>query len=188
MLPLAVNGQSVKIPTPGKRADRSTADHLRPVHGDEVFTESNSSLGTIQVSIDPADSWHIGSDSRSDFKAHNGNILDRFCCGCKLRPCCASSKGIPCSRIRYPSSMSVEKAEVGDLESLQARFEVLQSRLNAAKIAYLNSAPFDGRLITYEDVKGIAEELIESNYALQRARYGRVRLKLSVAKLLRRGR
>jgi len=82
----------------------------------------------------------------------------------------------------------VEKAEVGDLESLQARFEVLQSRLNAAKIAYLNSAPFDGRLITYEDVKGIAEELIESNYALQRARYGRVRLKLSVAKLLRRGR
>jgi hypothetical protein len=60
--------------------------------------------------------------------------------------------------------------------------------MNAVKIAYLNSAPFDGRSVTYEDVKAAAEELIESNYALQRARYGKVRLKLSVAKLLRRGR
>jgi hypothetical protein len=84
--------------------------------------------------------------------------------------------------------MSVEKAQVQDLESLQARFEMLQSRLNAAKIAYLNSASLDDRQITYDDVKAIAEELIQSNYALQRARYGKIRLKLSVAKLLRRGR
>jgi len=60
--------------------------------------------------------------------------------------------------------------------------------LNAAKIAYLNSSPFNGREMIYEGVKTIAEELIDSNYALQHARYGKVRLKLSVAKLLRRGR
>ena len=84
--------------------------------------------------------------------------------------------------------MSTGKPEQRDSESAQARFEMLQARLNAAKIAYLNSALFDGREITYEDLKAIAEELIASNYALQRARYGKVRLRLSVAKLLRRGR
>jgi hypothetical protein len=74
------------------------------------------------------------------------------------------------------------------VEELQARFEQLQSRLNAAKIAYLNSSPLDGRDLTYDDVKAIAKDMIEANYALQRARYGAVRLKLSVAKLIRRGR
>lgn len=73
-------------------------------------------------------------------------------------------------------------------EAAQAQFEKLQARLNAAKIAYLNAAQLDGRPVTYEDLKAIAEETIQANYALQRARYGEVRLKLSVAKLLRRGR
>ncbi len=86
-------------------------------------------------------------------------------------------------QIRYAGGMP-EQA----VEELQARFEQLQSRLNAAKIAYLNSSPLDGRDLTYDDVKAIAKDMIEANYALQRARYGAVRLKLSVAKLIRRGR
>jgi hypothetical protein len=74
------------------------------------------------------------------------------------------------------------------LEQLQAKFDKLQARLNAAKIAHLNGAPLDGREVTYEDLKRIAQEMIQANYELQQAHYGGVRLKLSVAKLLRRGR
>lgn len=75
-----------------------------------------------------------------------------------------------------------------DVEALRKRFETLQARLNAAKIAYLNSTPLDGREISYEDLKSIALEVIHANYDLQKTAYGTVRLKLSVAKLLRRGR
>lgn len=74
------------------------------------------------------------------------------------------------------------------IEEARERFEMLQSRMNAAKIAYLNRTPFDGQEITVEDLQQIAKEVIEANYELQRRRYGRVRLKLSPAKLLRRGR
>lgn len=75
-----------------------------------------------------------------------------------------------------------------DVEEARSRFEMLQSRLNAAKIAFLNGAELDGEMVSYERLRGVAKEMIEANYALQRARYGKVRLKLSVAKLLRRGR
>jgi hypothetical protein len=84
--------------------------------------------------------------------------------------------------------MSVEESKPEEIAAIQARFEKLQARLNAAKIAYLNSTTLDGREVTYEELNAIAKETIEANYALQRARYGTVRLKLSVAKLLRRGR
>lgn len=74
------------------------------------------------------------------------------------------------------------------VEEARAHFEMLQSRMNAAKIAYLNRTPLDGREVTSRDLHQIAREVIEANYELQRRRYGRVRLKLSPAKLLRRGR
>jgi hypothetical protein len=74
------------------------------------------------------------------------------------------------------------------VEAARKKFEVLQSRMNAAKVAHLNGTPLDGHDVAYEDLKKIAEATIDANYELQRARYGSVRLKLSVAKLLRRGR
>lgn len=74
------------------------------------------------------------------------------------------------------------------VENLRAIFEQRQSRLNAAKIAYLNASTLDGKEITYDYLKRIAKETIQANYELQKAQYGTVRLKLSVAKLLRRGR
>jgi hypothetical protein len=78
--------------------------------------------------------------------------------------------------------------EVHSAEELKARFEMSQARLNAAKIAYLNRTPLNGEQINYEALKRIAQETIQANYALQMAAYGSIRLKLSVAKLLRRGR
>jgi hypothetical protein len=74
------------------------------------------------------------------------------------------------------------------LNELKAELERLQSRLNAAKIAYLNRSQLDGVDISYEDVKKIAQDLIQTNYAIQKLQFGSVRLKLSVPKLIRRGR
>jgi hypothetical protein len=88
--------------------------------------------------------------------------------------------------------MSDDELNTGDAKSsdaaadaLRAAMEVLQAKLNAAKIAYLNRAELDGKVPEYEDVATIAKELIKLNYQLQKALYGEVRLKLSVAKLLR---
>jgi hypothetical protein len=74
------------------------------------------------------------------------------------------------------------------IEEARVRFEKLQSRMNAAKIAYLHRTPLDGQEVTSDDLHQIAKEVIEANYELQRQRYGKVRLRLSPAKLLRRGR
>jgi len=63
--------------------------------------------------------------------------------------------------------------------------EQLQSKLNAAKIAFYNNAELDGKVPAYEDLSRIAKELIGINYQLQKTLYGEVRLKLSVPKLLR---
>ena len=73
------------------------------------------------------------------------------------------------------------------LVEAKTNFERMRSRLNAARIAYARNLPFDGRKVTYDDLRRIAEETIQANYELQRRRYGTVKLKLSASKLLRRG-
>jgi hypothetical protein len=73
-------------------------------------------------------------------------------------------------------------------DALREKQAEIQSRLNAVKIAYLNGEQFGGKPVDYKDLKFVANELIQTNYALQKAQYGSIRLKLSVARLLRRGR
>lgn len=70
-------------------------------------------------------------------------------------------------------------------DELRTRMELLQSRLHVAKIAYFNSTELDGKVPEYEDLAGIAKNLISVNYQLQKKLYGKVRLKLTVSKLLR---
>ena len=72
-------------------------------------------------------------------------------------------------------------------DELRAQQEQLRSKLNALKVAYFNGTEYAGNPVTYEDLKQAAQELIRSNYALQKLLYGSVKLKLSVAKLLRQG-
>jgi len=73
------------------------------------------------------------------------------------------------------------------IEEARENFERKRSRLNAARIAYVHGEELDGTKVTYDKLKEVAQETISANYELQRRRYGKVRLKLSVAKLLRRG-
>jgi hypothetical protein len=53
------------------------------------------------------------------------------------------------------------------------------------RYAYYTKTTSAGEVPDYEQLKRAAVAFIEASYAYQRARYGRVRLKLSVSKLLR---
>jgi hypothetical protein len=68
---------------------------------------------------------------------------------------------------------------------MKSRLDLLESKIYAAKIAYLNRTQFDGKEMSYETLTAIAKEYIEASYALQRAKFGSVKVKMSVAKLLR---
>ena len=63
--------------------------------------------------------------------------------------------------------------------------EQKKAALAAMKIAYFNNAPFGESVPNEDDLKRAAEEFILANYAYQRLLYGRVRIKLSTANLLR---
>ncbi len=74
-----------------------------------------------------------------------------------------------------------------NLEKQQERIDQLRSKVNAAKIAFLNGTPFgDKEKLSYEDLKKVAEEFIRATYDFQKQKYGAVKVKISVAKLLRR--
>ena len=71
-------------------------------------------------------------------------------------------------------------------DSDQINLAKLRARVYAAKIAYLNRSIFeDKKELSYEDLKAIAQDFIRASYDYQRKVYGKVKVKISVAKLLR---
>jgi hypothetical protein len=52
-------------------------------------------------------------------------------------------------------------------------------------MAYFNSAPYKDEEVTYEVLKRYVDTYITKNYDYQKAAFGRVRIKLTVARLLR---
>jgi len=74
-----------------------------------------------------------------------------------------------------------------DWDAQQKRLDELRAKVNAAKIAYLNRTPFlDKSELTYEDLKKVAQEFIRASYEFQKQKYGSIKVRMSVAKLLRR--
>jgi hypothetical protein len=74
-----------------------------------------------------------------------------------------------------------------NLEKQQELIDQLRSKVNAAKIAFLNGTPFgEKEKISYEDLKKIAQEFIRATYDYQKQKYGAIKVRISVAKLLRR--
>lgn len=63
--------------------------------------------------------------------------------------------------------------------------EKKKATFDAMKIAYFHSAPFGDSVPDEERLKRAAEEFIRANYEYQKLLYGRVRVKLSAANLLR---
>jgi hypothetical protein len=76
------------------------------------------------------------------------------------------------------------KAQVWDLQ--QQRLDQLRARVYAAKIAYINRTSFEDKPeVSYKDLKEIALQFIRASYEVQKQKYGSVKVKISVAKLLR---
>jgi hypothetical protein len=70
-------------------------------------------------------------------------------------------------------------------ETLRSAMEQKKATLDTMKLAYFHRAPFGGSVPDEGSLKRTAEEFIAANYAYQRALFGRVRVKLSAANLLR---
>lgn len=70
-------------------------------------------------------------------------------------------------------------------EELRELMERKRSLLEATRIAFLHRTPLNGEVPDDEAVRRAARDFINSNYALQRALFGKVRVKLTVARLLR---
>jgi hypothetical protein len=84
-----------------------------------------------------------------------------------------------------PPRMKQLRFEPSEIAEMQNRLELLSAKVHAAKVAYLNRTPLDGKEISYEALTAVAKEYIEASYALQKAKFGSVKVKMSVAKLLR---
>ncbi len=72
-----------------------------------------------------------------------------------------------------------------ELERLRNRMRQLDEVFDRLRYDYYTRTPSGAPAPTYEELKHAAAAFIEASYAYQRARYGRIRLKLSVMKLLR---
>ncbi len=68
---------------------------------------------------------------------------------------------------------------------LRAEMEKKKAAFDAMKIAYFNNTPFGDLVPDEQRLKLAAEEFIRANYEYQKHLYGRVRVKLSAANLLR---
>jgi hypothetical protein len=78
-------------------------------------------------------------------------------------------------RLRNPSA----------LEQLRAIMHEKKAVMEAMRAAHFLGTPFREEVPDYESVRVAAQEFIHANYEYQKAAYGRVRVKLSVANLMR---
>jgi hypothetical protein len=73
-------------------------------------------------------------------------------------------------------------------EALAKMKEVLDAAeldFDNAKLAYFHRAQYKGQEVTYEVLKGFAEAYIARNHEYQKAVFGKVRIRLLAAKLMR---
>jgi hypothetical protein len=86
--------------------------------------------------------------------------------------------------IQYNVEMRNDKPDEPEVQREQ--LDRLRARVHAAKTAYLNRIPFEGKAeLTYEDLRKVAEDFIQASYEVQKRKFGSVKVKISVAKLLR---
>lgn len=72
-----------------------------------------------------------------------------------------------------------------EVERRRAEVKRTEHELEDAKLAYYNSAEYMEKPVDYERLKEFAEAFIAANHELQKALYGRVRIRLDVSRLLR---
>jgi hypothetical protein len=72
-----------------------------------------------------------------------------------------------------------------EIAALKQSMEAAELDFGNAKLAFYNRTEYKGQIITYETLKTFAETFIQKNYAVQKAVFGKIRLKLLVANLMR---
>jgi hypothetical protein len=72
-----------------------------------------------------------------------------------------------------------------DLRNLKSAMNAAELDFANAKLAYYNRAEYKDRLIAYEELNKYAETAIAANHAYQTALYGRIRVRLTVSRLMR---
>ncbi len=79
----------------------------------------------------------------------------------------------------------VEKPDSNRLSQLRERMKTLDDAFEDLHRAYYTRGRGDTRVPTYEELREAAEAFVKANHEYQKARWGRVRVRLSVSKLLR---
>jgi hypothetical protein len=72
-----------------------------------------------------------------------------------------------------------------EIERLKTAMDRAELDFANAKIAFYHQTEYKDQPVDYERLATFAETFIAANYAFQKAHYGRVRVKLSVARLMR---
>jgi hypothetical protein len=81
--------------------------------------------------------------------------------------------------------MAQKRATPEELAALKVKLDTSEMDFDNAKLAYFHRTSYKDEEITYEVLKRYAEAYIAHNHAYQKAAFGKVRVKLNVARLLR---
>jgi len=79
-----------------------------------------------------------------------------------------------------------DKPSQDQVAELQAAKDRAELDFRNAKLAFYNRIEYKGEPVSYEILHNYAERLIASNYEYQKAVYGTIKVKISVARLMRR--
>jgi len=78
-----------------------------------------------------------------------------------------------------------KSADPAFLTQLRARMKALDESFHCLYRAYYGRREVEGKVPDFDTLRSAAEEFIRANYDYQKARYGRIVLRLSVSKLIR---
>lgn len=81
--------------------------------------------------------------------------------------------------------MAKKSATPEELMTLKAALDASELDLDNAKVAYFHKTSYKDEDVTYEVLRRYAELHIGRNYDYQKAAFGKIRIRLNVARLLR---
>jgi hypothetical protein len=72
-----------------------------------------------------------------------------------------------------------------ELATMKEAMDAAELDFANAKLAYYHRTEYKGFAVNYESLRNYAEQFIDKNYAYQKAIFGKLRIKLSVPRLMR---
>jgi hypothetical protein len=78
-----------------------------------------------------------------------------------------------------------QRASDQEIAALKESMEAAELDFSNAKLAYYNRTEYKGKTVGYGDLRSYAEIYIARNYAVQKAAFGKIHVKVIVANLMR---